>query len=85
MIKLNNEYDIYRFSCSVGSKRFRMYFVFLGYYCCIEDFILKICNEQIREFIVSPLGYKFLYHDYYLWVESQSLKSVLIKRYKEKL
>ncbi|BFI75688.1 hypothetical protein [Sulfurisphaera ohwakuensis] len=27
-----------------------MYFIFLGYYCCIEDFILKICNEQIREF-----------------------------------
>ncbi|WP_016732700.1 hypothetical protein [Saccharolobus islandicus] len=49
--KIREDFDVYRLMCYVGNKKFFIYFVFLGFYCCIEDFILiKICNKDVSKF-----------------------------------
>ncbi|QIW24529.1 hypothetical protein EWF20_10530 [Sulfolobus sp. S-194] len=49
--KIREDFDVYRLMCNVGDKKFFIYFVFLGFYCCIEDFILiKICNKDVSKF-----------------------------------
>lgn len=45
--KLNDCPDLYRFVLSVGSKEFRAYFAFLGKECCLEEFVLTLCNERV--------------------------------------
>lgn len=48
--RLSEDLDIYKLKCTVGNKDFSVYFIFLGFTCCIEDFILKICNQVISEY-----------------------------------
>ncbi|BDC17463.1 hypothetical protein [Acidianus sp. HS-5] len=61
--KLTTDYDVYKVSCEIAQKRFYIYFVFMGFYCCIEDFILKICKNSIEKYegIGCCEKYKTLY------------------------
>ncbi|WP_016730002.1 hypothetical protein [Saccharolobus islandicus] len=74
--KIREDLGVYKLTCYVGNKNFFIYFVFLGFYCCIEDFILtRICNKEVSKFsgegcckkykeifIVSSFAYLYFYN-----------------------
>lgn len=59
-----------------------MYFIFLGFYCCIEDFILiKICNLDISKFIGEGCCKK--YKEIFNHVQKEMKESCIEKTYDE--
>ena len=41
--------DVYRVCGNIGDKNFLVYFILLGFYCCIEDLVLGACGKFIEK------------------------------------
>jgi hypothetical protein len=80
--KIVESLDVYKLTCSIGNKKFFMYFIFLGFYCCMEDFILiKICNSNTSEFTGEGCCKK--YKEIFKRVQKEMKESCIEKTYDE--
>lgn len=80
--KIAENFDAYKVTCEVGDKKFFIYFIFLGFYCCLEDFILiKICNSNVNKF--TDKGCCKKYKEIFKRVQKEVKESCIEKTYDE--